>query len=69
MRADFNDRTDFENADRGFIASIEPMTISDAEGRQVWEMDGWAFLQGTCPETANAEPVAPGAAELRPRPL
>ena len=28
MPADFNDRTDFENADRGFIASIEPMTIS-----------------------------------------
>jgi len=54
MPADFKDRTDFENADRGFIASIEPMTISDADGRRIWDMDGWAFLEGTCPETANA---------------
>ncbi len=53
MPADFNDRTDFENADRGFLASIEPMTIDDAQGRQVWDMDGWAFLEGPCPETAN----------------
>ena len=53
MPADFNDRTDFENADRGFLASIEPMTISDAQGRQVWDMDGWAFLEGPCPDTAN----------------
>jgi len=53
MPADFNDRTDFENADRGFIASIEPMTISDAGGRRIWDMDGWAFLEGPCPDTAN----------------
>ena len=25
----------------------------DAEGRQVWDMDGWAFLEGPCPDTAN----------------
>jgi len=53
MPADFNDRTDFENADRGLLASIEPMRIDDARGRQVWDMDGWAFLEGPCPETAN----------------
>ena len=53
MPADFNDRTDFENADRGFIASFEPMTISDAQGRQIWDMDGWAFLADPCPDTAN----------------
>ncbi len=53
MPADFNDRTDFENADRGFLASIEPMTIGDAQGRQIWDMDGWAFLEGPCPDTAN----------------
>ena len=53
MPADFNDRTDFENADRGFIASIEPMAISDADGRRIWDMDGWAFLEGSCPDTAN----------------
>ena len=69
MPADFNDRTDFENADRGFIASIEPMTISDAGGRQVWDMDGWAFLEGTCPDTRESQPLAPGPAQLSPRPL
>ncbi|MGO9856119.1 MAG: alkyl/aryl-sulfatase [Acidimicrobiales bacterium] len=53
MPAYFNDRTDFENADRGFIASIEPMAISDADGRRIWDMDGWAFLEGSCPDTAN----------------
>ena len=53
MPADFNDRTDFENADRGFIARIEPLTIANADGRQVWDMEGWAFLEGPCPETAN----------------
>ena len=53
MPADFNDRTDFENADRGFIASIEPMEISDDTGRRVWDNDAYAFLSGDRPDTAN----------------
>jgi alkyl sulfatase BDS1-like metallo-beta-lactamase superfamily hydrolase len=52
MRADFQDRADFENADRGFVASLEPMVIKGADGRVVWDMN-WAFLDADCPGTAN----------------
>jgi alkyl sulfatase BDS1-like metallo-beta-lactamase superfamily hydrolase len=52
MTADFTDRQDFENSDRGFIATLDPMSITDATGRVVWDMD-WDFLRGDCPRTAN----------------
>ena len=32
MRADFQDRADFENADRGFVASLDPMVIKGRSG-------------------------------------
>jgi alkyl sulfatase BDS1-like metallo-beta-lactamase superfamily hydrolase len=52
MAADFGDRQDFIDADRGFIASLDPMIIKNAQGRVVWDMD-WEFLDGDCPETAH----------------
>jgi alkyl sulfatase BDS1-like metallo-beta-lactamase superfamily hydrolase len=51
--ADFGDRADFTAADRGFLGTLEPMVIKAADGRVVWDMDGWGFLAGDCPETAN----------------
>ncbi len=51
--ADFADRADFANADRGFLGTLEPMVIKAADGRVVWDMDSWGFLAGDCPETAN----------------
>ena len=51
--ADFGDRTDFANADRGFLGALEPMVIKAADGRVVWEMDSWGFLDGDCPDTVN----------------
>ncbi len=51
--ADFSDRADFANSDRGFISTLEPMVIKAADGRVVWDMDSWGFLDGTCPDTAN----------------
>ncbi len=53
MPADFNDRIDFENADRGFIATIDPMVVKTADGRTVFEMDSWKFFDDSCPETAH----------------
>lgn len=53
MAADYEDRTDFENADRGWIASLDPCVITDAGGRVVWDMASYGFLDGPCPETAN----------------
>ena len=35
---DYTDRTDFEDADRGFVASIDPVTIKNAEGRTVFDL-------------------------------
>jgi len=52
MPADYNDRVDFENADRNFIGKLDPMVITAADGRVVWDMN-WDFLAGDCPDTAN----------------
>ena len=51
--ADFADQTDFENSDRGFLGALEPMTIKAADGRVVWEMEGWSFLAGERPDTVH----------------
>jgi alkyl sulfatase BDS1-like metallo-beta-lactamase superfamily hydrolase len=53
VSADFGDRADFANSDRGFIGTLEPMVIKTADGRVVWDMDSWGFLDGDCPDTAH----------------
>jgi alkyl sulfatase BDS1-like metallo-beta-lactamase superfamily hydrolase len=50
---DFSDHTDFSNADRGFVGTVEPMVIETADGRAVWDMDSWGFLEGDCPPTVS----------------
>ncbi|HEY3686777.1 MAG TPA: alkyl sulfatase dimerization domain-containing protein [Streptosporangiaceae bacterium] len=49
----FDDRTDFEEADRGFVGALEPGVVTGADGREVWNNDQYAFLGGDCPDTAN----------------
>jgi alkyl sulfatase BDS1-like metallo-beta-lactamase superfamily hydrolase len=49
----FEDRTDFEDADRGFIAALTPGVVKDKNGRVVWDADAYRFLDGDCPDTAN----------------
>lgn len=49
----FDDTTDFEDADRGLIGSLEPCVVKAADGRVVWDNDAYAFLSGDCPDTAN----------------
>jgi alkyl sulfatase BDS1-like metallo-beta-lactamase superfamily hydrolase len=53
ISADLSDRADFTNADRGFLGALEPMVIKAADGRVVWDMDSWGFLDADCPDTAN----------------
>jgi alkyl sulfatase BDS1-like metallo-beta-lactamase superfamily hydrolase len=36
MSAEFVDRADVENADRGFVASLDPMAIEAADGPKAW---------------------------------
>ncbi|QLY29599.1 MBL fold metallo-hydrolase [Nocardia huaxiensis] len=53
MALDFTDQTDFDNAQRGFIATLDPLTIRNAEGRAVFDLSGYGFLDAECPETIN----------------
>jgi alkyl sulfatase BDS1-like metallo-beta-lactamase superfamily hydrolase len=49
----FEDRTDFEDADRGMIGALDPCVVKDADGRIVWNNDAFGFLRGEAADTAN----------------
>ncbi|NDJ91242.1 alkyl/aryl-sulfatase [Mycolicibacter kumamotonensis] len=49
----FGDTTDFEDADRGFIAALEPCVITAADGRVVWDNDSYGFLAGEPPTSVH----------------
>jgi alkyl sulfatase BDS1-like metallo-beta-lactamase superfamily hydrolase len=49
----FQDRQDFEDADRGLIDKLDPGVITDANGRVVWDNDAYGFLEDDCPPTAH----------------
>ena len=65
MALDFTDRTDFENAERGFIATLDAVTITDSDGRAVFDLSGYDFLDDDCPPDGDAEPVPAGPTLLR----
>ncbi|MFE3646619.1 alkyl/aryl-sulfatase [Streptomyces sp. NPDC059122] len=48
-----DDHEDFADADRGFIASLDPPRITAADGRVVWDAERHAFLAGNCPDSAD----------------
>ena len=47
QRLNFNDREDFDNATRGLIAKPDTLTIKDAKGNVVWD------LEATRPSSAS----------------
>ncbi|NUR87055.1 MAG: MBL fold metallo-hydrolase [Nonomuraea sp.] len=49
----FHDTGDFEDADRGFIAALNPPVIRSKNGGVVWDADSYAFLADECPGTAH----------------
>lgn len=49
----FDDKTDYENARRGFIATIESGEIKDAKGNVVYSMKDFNFIKGEAPDTTN----------------
>ncbi len=51
---DFDDRTDFEDADRGFVGKLDPGIVEADDRRVVWDNDVYGFLDADVPETANA---------------
>jgi alkyl sulfatase BDS1-like metallo-beta-lactamase superfamily hydrolase len=48
----FEDRQDFEDARRGFVAALEPGVVR-SDGRVVWDNDSYGFLTGEAPTTVH----------------
>jgi alkyl sulfatase BDS1-like metallo-beta-lactamase superfamily hydrolase len=54
MPADFADRTDFDNANRGLVARLEPGVIKAADGRVVYDADAFTrTMAGDRPDTVH----------------
>ena len=47
------DQQDFEDASRGLIASQKPLKVTDANGRVLWNMEDYAFIEGDAPDSVN----------------
>jgi alkyl sulfatase BDS1-like metallo-beta-lactamase superfamily hydrolase len=54
QRLPFEDRQDFADAHRGFVAKMEQATVKSADGRVVWDQSAYAFESGAvAPDTVN----------------
>ena len=49
----FSDKSDFERAGRGFIATREDPVIKDVNGKVVMDLSWFDFLKGDAPNTVN----------------
>ncbi len=49
-----DDTTDFEDADRGYIAALTPCVVKAPDGQVVWDNDSYSFLFGPEHKTAPA---------------
>ncbi|SKB03871.1 alkyl/aryl-sulfatase [Aeromicrobium choanae] len=52
-RLPFSDTRDFEDAERGLIARLEPGAIRNAAGDVVWDGDTYDFVGGEAPDSVN----------------
>jgi len=51
---DWEDREDWDAAQRGFIARLDPPLIKDPQGRSVWDLEQYSFLEEeNAPPTVN----------------
>lgn len=48
-----DDHEDFADADRGFIAALDPPEVTMDDGQVVWDAEAYGFLAGNCPDTAH----------------
>ncbi|MGI5256304.1 alkyl/aryl-sulfatase [Streptomyces angustmyceticus] len=51
--APVDDHQDFADADRGFIAALDPPQVTADDGRVIWDAEAYRFLAGNCPDTAH----------------
>nr|WP_222132427.1 alkyl sulfatase dimerization domain-containing protein [Pseudonocardia sp. C8] len=49
----FDDRQAFEDAARGFVATIDPPTIRNERGTVVWDLTPYDFLDAEAPDTVH----------------
>lgn len=49
----FDDTADFDAATRGFLGTLDPPVVHDSDGRVVWDLETYSFLEGEAPETVN----------------
>jgi alkyl sulfatase BDS1-like metallo-beta-lactamase superfamily hydrolase len=49
----FQDRQDFKDAERGRIDALDPCVVRAADGRVVWDLEAYSYLDGDCPDTVN----------------
>jgi len=49
----FSNKTDFENAHKGFIATLPEVKISGAKGNTVWDLGRYEFLKQEAPPSVN----------------
>ncbi|GAC1402650.1 MAG: alkyl sulfatase dimerization domain-containing protein [Mycobacterium sp.] len=49
----FDNTSDFDAADRGFIGALEPCVVRASDGRVVWDNDIYAFLNTEPPTTVH----------------
>jgi len=53
-KLNFDDTRSFEDARKGFIATLSPMSIEhDKGGRLVYDLEALSFLEGEAPDTVN----------------
>ncbi|REL27108.1 MBL fold metallo-hydrolase [Thalassotalea euphylliae] len=49
----FDDKTDFEQAERGLIARDPQLSISDEQGAVLWQIGDYDFVKGDAPDSVN----------------
>jgi len=52
-RLPLHDRQDYQDAERGFVGRSAERQVRAADGRVVWDLDAYTFLQGSAPDTAH----------------
>ncbi|GAA2070086.1 alkyl sulfatase dimerization domain-containing protein [Streptomyces albiaxialis] len=52
-RFPFEDTRDLDDARRGFLGTTSDGAILGADGRVVWDLEAYGFLERDCPQTAN----------------
>ncbi len=48
-----DDMRDFEDARRGLIASVPELVVEGPGGAPIWDMPGYAFVEGEAPDSVN----------------